>query len=290
MTGFVAAYREVVDHPLFTGNSERLGAWMWLVMKAAWKPTPYDISGKIVTIERGQVCVSRSQLSKAWGMSPSGVERFLTRLKTEQMIEQATGQGRSIITICNYAKYQDISDEAGQATGQATGQPSDSHRTAKEQGNKGTRDIEPNGPISQRMSAPKSKADNENSKPFVESEFVLPPDIPADPWASFVAMRRAIRKPIKTVGGANGTIRELRKLAEDGFPPGEVLKQSAAFEYQGVFPLKTGRTNNGTGNSNNGPNGEPFSHNPMVQAIAARRAERASGEPQFFERDAGSWP
>ena len=46
----------------------------------------------------------------------------------------------------------------------------------------------------------------------------------------------------------------------------------------------------GTGNSNNGPNGEPFSHNPMVQAIAARRAERASGEPQFSERDAGSWP
>lgn len=153
MSGFVAAYREAVDHPLFMGNAERLGAWMWLVMKAAWKPTPYDIAGKIVTIERGQVCVSRSQLSKAWGMSPSGVERFLTRLKTEQMIEQATGQGRSIITICNYSKYQDISDDAGQATGQATGQPSDSHRTTKEQGNKGTRDTN----VSQDASASPEK-------------------------------------------------------------------------------------------------------------------------------------
>jgi len=82
-------------------------------------------------------------------MSESAVERFLTRLQTEQMIGRETGQGKSVITICNYAKYQDISDDAGQATGQATGQRSDSDRTAKEQGNKGTRGEEvrtpPNG-------------------------------------------------------------------------------------------------------------------------------------------------
>src|SRR3546814_8151923 len=68
-------------------------------------------------------------------MSPSAVERFLTRLKTEQMIEQDTGQGLSIITICNYDKYQHEKKEAGQASGQVTGQGPDSHRTTKEQVN-----------------------------------------------------------------------------------------------------------------------------------------------------------
>jgi len=43
-----------------------------------------------------------------------------------------TEQGRSVITICNYAKYQDITNEGGQATEQQTGQQSDSDRTAKE--------------------------------------------------------------------------------------------------------------------------------------------------------------
>src|SRR3546814_16859305 len=81
------------------------------------------------------VCSSdlRHQLAAEWGMSPSAVERFLTRLQTEQMIEQDTGQGRSIITICNYDKYQHAKKEAGQASGQVTGQGPDSHRTTNKQ-------------------------------------------------------------------------------------------------------------------------------------------------------------
>src|SRR3546814_19053650 len=111
----------MIDHPLFKGQPQRAYAWLWLLSKAAWKRTPFDIKGVIVTLERGQVCTSRHQLAAEWGMSPSAVERFLTRLKTEQMIEQDTGQGRTIITICTYDKYQHEKKEAGQASGQVTG-------------------------------------------------------------------------------------------------------------------------------------------------------------------------
>ena len=135
MSGFVALHRAAVDHPLFAGDSSRLGAWLWLVTKACWRPTKYDLHGKIITLDRGQFVASRSQLAKAWGWKESAVERFLTRLQTEQMIRRETGQGRSIITICNYAKYQDMEQDAGQETGQDIGQRPDSHRTAKEQGN-----------------------------------------------------------------------------------------------------------------------------------------------------------
>lgn len=142
MSGFVLTYRAAIDHPLFQKDVARLGAWLWLVSKACWKPTRFDIRGQIVELQRGELCVSREQLATAWGWSSSAVERFLTRLQTEQMIGRATGQGRTIITICNYSKYQDDSSETGQPTGQPTGQQSDSHRTAKEQGNKGTREEE----------------------------------------------------------------------------------------------------------------------------------------------------
>lgn len=145
MSGFITLHREAIEHPLFAGDSARFGAWVWMVARACWKPTAFDLHGAIVTLQRGQFVASRSQMAKAWGWSESAVERFLTRLKTEQMIERATGQGRSVITICNYAKYQDGSEEPGQATEQATGQRPDSDRTAKEQGNKETREEEPNG-------------------------------------------------------------------------------------------------------------------------------------------------
>lgn len=174
MSGFAVLFRDVADHHLFRGDSQRLGAWAWLILKACWKATPFDISGKTVMLERGQICVSRSQMADAWGMKPSAVERFLTRLQTEQMIERATGQGRTIITICNYDKYQDISDGPGQVTGQATGQPSDSHRTAKEQGNKGTR--EPIG--SHTPLPPKQKSQSATTKIAMTDDW-MPATLPA---------------------------------------------------------------------------------------------------------------
>ena len=140
MSGFIALHREAFDHPVLKGKPERFYAWFWLVSEACWKATAFDIRGKSVSIERGQLCTSRDQLAKAWNWSPSAVERFLTRLETEQMIGRQTGQGRTIITICNYDKYQDGEARTGQATGQPTGQKSDSHRTTKEEGNKGTKE------------------------------------------------------------------------------------------------------------------------------------------------------
>ena len=146
MSGFAVIFREAKDHPLFAGDSARLGAWTWLVLAGCWKPTKFNIGGKVVELQRGQLCASRAQLAEAWGWKPSAVERFLVRLETEQMIGRETGQGRTVITICNYAKYQDVEAKAGQATGQDTGQPSDSHRTTKEQRNQETKDIpSPNG-------------------------------------------------------------------------------------------------------------------------------------------------
>lgn len=142
------------DNPVFRGEFSRGDAWVWLIENACWKPTKFDVKGKTITLERGQLCASRDYLAKVWGWSSSAVERFLTRLQTEQMIGRETGQGKSIVTISNYAKYQDVGSQTGQETGQQSGQRSDRDRTAKEQGNKGTREEEPNGSPSQGAGAP----------------------------------------------------------------------------------------------------------------------------------------
>lgn len=159
MSGFVAMQREALEHPLFRGNPDRFYAWFWLVARAAWKPTPFDVGGKVITVQRGQICTSRSQLAAAWNWSPSAVERFLARLETEQMIGRATGQGRSIITICNYSKYQDKSEKTGQANGQQTGQQSDSDRTTKEPLNHLTIELGPNGPCASDDAPPPANDD-----------------------------------------------------------------------------------------------------------------------------------
>lgn len=230
MSGFAVLYREATDHPLFVGDSSRFGAWAWLVLKACWKPTKFNASGSTITIERGQLCVSRSQLATAWGWSPSAVERFLARLETEQMIGRATGQGRTVITICNYEKYQDIGDLPGQASGQPTGQRSDSDRTTKEQGNQGTI-------VEEEAKASPSTARAPRSPRKKAEPFVLPDWVPAGPWEAFIAMRVNIRKR-PTDYAMSLIVTELRKLAEDGYPPGAVLDQSTRNNWQDVYKIK----------------------------------------------------
>lgn len=145
MTGFVTMQRGALEHPLFDGDVGRLGAWMWLVGKACWKPTPFNISGKMVTLERGQLCVSVRQLAENWGWSKSTVDRFLTRLETETMIAREAGHGRLILTITNYSKYQDVGDPTRDSSGTVSGTAAGQQRDIKEQGNKGTILEEPDG-------------------------------------------------------------------------------------------------------------------------------------------------
>jgi hypothetical protein len=138
--GWIALHRGWRDNPVFKGEFSRADAWIWLIEAACWKAARFDIKGRTVILQRGQLCASREQMAAAWQWSPSAVERFLARLKTEQMIERETGQGKSVITICNYAKYQNIGEQTGQEPEQQIGQEPDRNRTAKEQGNKGTSD------------------------------------------------------------------------------------------------------------------------------------------------------
>jgi uncharacterized protein YdaU (DUF1376 family) len=66
----------------------------------------------------------------------------------------------------------------------------------------------------------------------------LPEWLPAALWAEWVEYRKALRKPIKTSQGANGSIRELDKYRGEGITPEQVIRHSIAREYQGLYPPK----------------------------------------------------
>lgn len=280
MSGFIALHRDVFTHPLLK-DGDRFRAWFWLVANAAWKTTRHDARGKTIEVHRGQICAGREYLAKEWGWSPSAVERFLTRLETEHMIERETGHGKSLITICNYDKYQDVSDEAGQKTGQSTGQKSDRNRTAKEQGNKGTNISSEDKSSSDSAGegaddlfgnpeqGPKPAKRKKSDEPFV-----LPDWIPADAWDGFEEMRRRANDPM-TDRARRLIVGKLTKLAEDGHPPGDVLDQSTMRCWSGVFPIRDER--NGTGNRN-------FQANQSGPAGVSRTAAAASIAMDDIER------
>lgn len=107
MSGHYRMHRGWQDHPVFRGETfSRRDAWVWLIENAAWKATACNAGGKTVALRRGQLCHSYRHLADAWGWSLGAVQRYLTRLETDTMIERIADGGRMVITVCNYELYQ----------------------------------------------------------------------------------------------------------------------------------------------------------------------------------------
>jgi len=95
-------------------------------------------------------------------------------------------------------------------------------------------------------------------------EFAIPDWVPAKEWQDYVDMRLLIRKPIGSPSQAEYCIRALDKLRKQGHDPGEVLGQSVAYRWQGLFELK---------NQNGGQNGK-LSYAEQTRRNAAIALER----------------
>lgn len=147
--GYIKLWRGWRDSPALD-TAEKRDAWVWLIENACWKPKCVKIKGSIVALQRGELSFSVRFLAESWGWSKSKVDRFMADLRAETMIEtrsksgtsagHSAGQGQSIISICNYAKYQDKqegerdndSTESGTSAGQQRDKEEESKKEKKE--------------------------------------------------------------------------------------------------------------------------------------------------------------
>ncbi|WP_424967317.1 MarR family transcriptional regulator [Dinoroseobacter sp. S375] len=111
MSGWFAMRRGIHEHPLFKKRPDRLFVWSWMLATAAWKPYRMDAGGSVITVERGQLCVTQRQIEEATGVGRQAIRRLLDDLEAETAIERKPAtektKGKTLITICNYGKYQD---------------------------------------------------------------------------------------------------------------------------------------------------------------------------------------
>lgn len=158
MSGFYLMHRGWQDADIF-GNAEysERDAWVWLIENAAWRETKARIKGSGVFLERGQMSFAQRFMAEKWGWSKSRVDRFLKRLCAEGMISicskngatagQGSGQGQSVITICNYAQYQDIVQAERGNTETQNGATAGQQRGKEEQRNNKTKNIITGEPV-----------------------------------------------------------------------------------------------------------------------------------------------
>ena len=119
--GVFAVARSVWTHTLFAKEPfTKREAWLWLVSEARWKPGHYQTqhAGKVF-LERGELCLTESQMAEAFGWNKSKVHRLLNRLHAEDMIDRTTKRtdmrgsnrapertGFQVISIRHYNDFQ----------------------------------------------------------------------------------------------------------------------------------------------------------------------------------------
>lgn len=107
MGGFFKLQHGILDYYMFKDEpyTER-EAWIWLIDSASFEPHKIRYQSKVIEVCRGQVPASLRKLKEKWKWGINRIRNFLDLLETQGMISVKSDTGFSIITICNYSKYQ----------------------------------------------------------------------------------------------------------------------------------------------------------------------------------------
>lgn len=113
--------------------------WIWMLQKTAFADYVKDVHGLRIPLKRGQMVISQRKLSEKANWGRKAVREFLERLQRCGMIAvdgahaqlcfvldgpekgPAKGPGISVVTICNYDKYQYGLQAQGPSKGPARG-------------------------------------------------------------------------------------------------------------------------------------------------------------------------
>ena len=123
--GYIKLHRKIEDDELWlTEPFTKSQAWIDLILGANRLPGKVMIRDLSIELDTGQLAWSQLTMCKRWKWSRGKVKRYLNLLqKIERILVQQIGQHSTLLTICNYKKYQ-----VGRTTGETKTIPQAGHK------------------------------------------------------------------------------------------------------------------------------------------------------------------
>lgn len=112
--GWIAVDRKIFDNLIWKNEDpfDRRSAWIDLLLLVNHTDNKVLINGKVETVKRGQRITSILFLAQRWRWSRTKTKAFLKMLEAEGMIIlDVQAKKKTIITITNYSKYQDMQNK-----------------------------------------------------------------------------------------------------------------------------------------------------------------------------------
>ena len=110
MDGWISLYRQIKESWIWKDKEpfDKRSAWIDLLLTVNYKNKKIPFENGFIEIEKGQTLTSIKQLSEKWKWSRHKVSDFLDRLEQNTMIVQVRDTRKTLISIVNYSKYQDV--------------------------------------------------------------------------------------------------------------------------------------------------------------------------------------
>lgn len=126
MEGWISLHRKFLGWEWFD-KPEMVQLFIWLLLNANYT----DKKWQGIVIKRGQIMLTTPKIMEALHLSERQVRTCISRLKSTGEVTVKTTNKYSIVTICNYDRYQseDLQND-GQNDGQSVTQATDKRRTS----------------------------------------------------------------------------------------------------------------------------------------------------------------
>lgn len=120
--GWFKIHRKLFENQLYS-NLEMRGAFVTLIGKANWQPDQTWFCKRemrLIPVAIGQFPCSQQALAKEFGWGVNRMRNFLKLLEKDGVINIKSERNFTMITICNYSKYQEAKGDVGTQTDMRT--------------------------------------------------------------------------------------------------------------------------------------------------------------------------
>jgi DNA replication protein DnaD len=205
---FIKLSRKVRQHWLWKASRKKtkFEAWIDLLFRANFEAGKEPYGHDLIDLKRGELLCSQEGLAKDWGWDRSAVRHFLKQLESDQMVIMKVTNKFTVITLCNYATYNDK---------QPAQQQQDNNNPTSKQHQDNTYKNDKN----------KKNGKNIDVAPFSEDSL-------NELWQKWIEFRKQKKDPLTEIG-ANEQIKMLSQYPSDIIE--KIISKSIQKGWKGLF-------------------------------------------------------
>ena len=109
--GWICLHRSIQESSIWNNEEpfDKRSAWIDLLLSANHEDREIMFDSHVRMVKRGQMVTSVRKLSEKWSWSEKRTLKFLRLLEEAKMITKNSDNRATLLTVLNYAKYQDLS-------------------------------------------------------------------------------------------------------------------------------------------------------------------------------------